>query len=58
MAQVDINSKVGAIGKGDQMKRLNDYFFEGQGTISDFIWFFGPLLFGIILTVFLYIHTH
>jgi len=58
MAQVDADSKVVVIGKGDSMKWLNEYFFGGQAHWSDYLWFYGTIAFGLLTVVFLYFHIN
>jgi len=40
---------------GEVMKWINEYFFGEEVHWTDYVWFFGPLAFGFVTCVYLYI---
>lgn len=40
------------------MKRLNEYFFGGEAHWTDYMWFYGTIAFGILITLYLFIHIN
>jgi len=59
VAQIITQPAVNSISEsGENMKWMNEYFFGEEAHWLDYLWFYGAILFVILVATYVYLQTH